>query len=378
MAGPEDIEGAIGAAHEAVTADAAAEEASPSGGGGQSICANCSQALTGRYCSSCGQLADSFHRPLWSLITDGLDSLFSLEGRLFRTVPPLLFRPGRVSHAYLSGARARYMAPFRLFLFVSVIFFIVIFAAAGDITVSAPSPPSEEELAELRSTMSDVENRTARAGIGAAITGLETSQSSDEQEGTLSFSDRFKCALRGALLPDDMASAECSALAASGDQDVEVDTHGALLDLPHAWRVRLVMQLEAAIDDPSAWISAMQRWAPRLVFFLFPLYALLLAFTHFWRRDVFVYDHVVVSLHFHTFLFILLLFALGASQILPTPIVFLVAAIWSNFTLYRTLRLVYADSRFGAITRLVLLDVAYLFVLAMALLALVALGVAFV
>jgi hypothetical protein len=122
----------------------------------------------------------------------------------------------------------------------------------------------------------------------------------------------------------------------------------------------------------------MRRWAPRLVFFLFPLYALLLALTHFWRRDVFVYGHVVVSLHFHTFLFILLLASLGLSLVLPVPIIVAAGAIWSNYALYRTLRLVYADSRFGAVTRLAILDVAYLFLLAIASLTLVALGVAFV
>ena len=105
---------------------------------------------------------------------------------------------------------------------------------------------------------------------------------------------------------------------------------------------------------------------------------MLLALAHFWPRDVSVSAHVIVSLHFHTFLFILLLLALGVSRILPTPWVFVMGALWSNFTLYRTLRLVYADSRFGALARLVFLDTAYLFVLLVALLALVALGVAFV
>jgi hypothetical protein len=122
----------------------------------------------------------------------------------------------------------------------------------------------------------------------------------------------------------------------------------------------------------------MQRWAPRLVFFLFPVYALFLALTHFWRRKVFLYDHIVVSLHFHSFLFILVLAWLAFSYLLPAAILIPVVLIWSNYALYRTLRLVYADSRFGSITRVILLDLSYLVALAIAVVGLAALGVAFV
>jgi hypothetical protein len=360
MVDPEDVDATVGSALEAVVADAAADELGSNGQLGPSTCANCGSTLDGRYCSSCGQLADLFHRPIWSLIADGLDGLFSLEGRFFKTVPPLMLRPGEVSRNYLAGARARYMAPFRLFLFASLTMFVVLFAVTGDPRdFTTPAPLSSE----------------TRQSSDAQVDGpLDASPGEHERP----FNERFKCALRAALLSEAPASASCIALQASGAEEVEVQAGDAVVDLPQNVRATIVSRLEAAIDRPDAWVTTMQEWAPRVAFFLFPIYALLLALTHVWRRQFFVYDHVVASLHFHAFLFILVLVLLGLSPLVPTPILVAAGFAWSNYALYKTLRLVYEDSRLGSIARVVLLDVVYLFVLTFAMLALVALGVAFV
>ena len=43
-------------------------------------CSNCGTKLIGPACHSCGQPAESFHRPIWDLLLDVLDGLFGLEG----------------------------------------------------------------------------------------------------------------------------------------------------------------------------------------------------------------------------------------------------------------------------------------------------------
>ena len=90
-------------------------------------CRNCGHDVSERFCPNCGQLAASFHRPIWSLIGETISDAFALDGRLARTLPTLLFRPGRLTKAYTSGKRARYVPPFRLFLLASVIFYLSLF-----------------------------------------------------------------------------------------------------------------------------------------------------------------------------------------------------------------------------------------------------------
>ena len=119
-------------------------------------CSNCETRLSGPVCHSCGQSADHFHRPIWELITDVIDGLFGLEGRLWRTLPPLLFQPGRLTRSYLSGVRARYVMPFRLYLTASVLFFFAFFALdaldQGDLNIDAGSDPALSE-ADLEDTL---------------------------------------------------------------------------------------------------------------------------------------------------------------------------------------------------------------------------------
>ena len=58
-------------------------------------CRNCGEMVSQRYCPNCGQLAASFHRPVLSLIGETIGDTFTLDGRLARTMPVLMLRPGR-------------------------------------------------------------------------------------------------------------------------------------------------------------------------------------------------------------------------------------------------------------------------------------------
>ena len=81
-------------------------------------------ALQGGYCHVCGQRA---HNPLHSFshaIEEVFESLWHLDGRIFRTMRDLLV-PGRVAVNYLAGHRVRYIAPLRIFIVLTLLTFFV-------------------------------------------------------------------------------------------------------------------------------------------------------------------------------------------------------------------------------------------------------------
>jgi hypothetical protein len=86
-------------------------------------CANCDRALDGRYCSACGQKAVNIHRPLWDLISQGIEEMLSVDTRLIRTLRPLLFKPGLVTREYLSGHRVVHVPPLKAYLISALVFF---------------------------------------------------------------------------------------------------------------------------------------------------------------------------------------------------------------------------------------------------------------
>ena len=69
-------------------------------------CRNCGARLTGAYCSACGQAAH-IHRSLLSLGHDILHGVFHFEGKVWRTIPELFLRPGRLTRRYIDGERAK-------------------------------------------------------------------------------------------------------------------------------------------------------------------------------------------------------------------------------------------------------------------------------
>jgi len=98
-----------------------------SGPGDSPNCLNCGAHLTGQYCGQCGQRAVGRLISIWQLLRDAFGDLLELDSRLWRTMIPLLIRPGLLTKDYLEGRRARYMPPFRMYLVLSLLFFVVAF-----------------------------------------------------------------------------------------------------------------------------------------------------------------------------------------------------------------------------------------------------------
>lgn len=102
----------------------------------QSRCSNCQAIISGPYCSQCGQNSESSIKYFWSVILHLLDDVFSFDSRASRTIWPLLARPGFLTNEYVLGRRVHYVPPLRLYLFISIIFFITLkfFAASENLT----------------------------------------------------------------------------------------------------------------------------------------------------------------------------------------------------------------------------------------------------
>lgn len=94
---------------------------------GTVTCANCGARLTGRYCSECGQRHhDHPVHDFWHFVSEALEDLTHADSRLWQTLSALLFRPGFLTREFLEGRRVRYLPPVRLYLVVSLIFFIIV------------------------------------------------------------------------------------------------------------------------------------------------------------------------------------------------------------------------------------------------------------
>lgn len=370
------------------------------------ICSNCETKLSGPVCHSCGQTADNYHRPVWELVLEVLDGLLGVEGRLWRTLPPLMLQPGKLTRQYLSGVRARYVMPFRLYLTASVIFFLFFSFAGSMFNGASVEPLSEEDRAALGETLGELgEEVEAAGGIEGVL--AEAGMSEEQQQRIAQYleqsgeqgqalieelqsdpeafarrqnawRDEAKLGIRQALLPEDYPELE---IATNDDPSVvELEegmsvSVGDVSGLPYEWRKTMADRVDGIINSNGQTLYAeMWTWAPRLMFVLLPIYALMLGFTHFYKRGYFFYDHLVVSLHFHAFLFFFFVVLAIFGALVDTALAFLIFLVWSNYYLYRIHRHVYRHGRFSSFLRTIFMDFIHSIVLAFGMLVLLVLS----
>jgi hypothetical protein len=126
-------------------------------------CENCGTELHGYYCSNCGQAAVNYHRSFRHVIIDVLDSFLNWDSKFIRSIGLLLWRPGWLTNQFLEGRRARFVHPLRLYLLVSIVFFLcarLIPVIQPHTTQAKDLPPEararfEEKMAKLRAKHKD-------------------------------------------------------------------------------------------------------------------------------------------------------------------------------------------------------------------------------
>src|SRR4029450_11255949 len=129
---------------DAVTGGVVARGAEPKAGESadghthETNCLNCGGSLAVPFCHECGQPAP-LPRPLSAFFHDFLHGVLHFEGKIWRTLPLLAWKPGELTRRYIDGERARFVSPMALFLFSVFLMFAVFSAIGGPVTVTTNS-----------------------------------------------------------------------------------------------------------------------------------------------------------------------------------------------------------------------------------------------
>lgn len=242
-------------------------------------CRNCGHVVESKYCTACGQLAASFHRPIATLISETISDTFTYDGRLARTIPVLLFRPGRLTRNYTEGKRARYVPPFRLFLLASLLFYFVLFAIV----------PAGQVI--------NIDDET-RAEIAQNIIEGDANET----------------------------AAEAPETAPEGNANVSVELDAGAYE-PGPAEARVV----AALNNPEQFAAELENWLPRLSIAMVPMTILAFVLLHLWRRSIYVYDHAIHALHVHSWVYLTGTVVMLAGPLMPDLII---SAYFVGFLIY--------------------------------------------
>lgn len=281
-------------------------------------CENCGTELKGPFCHQCGQHDFDANGSFRHAVHEALESFFHWDGKFFKGVFDLLFRPGRLTVEYNAGKRASQIPPLRFYIFVSLLFFLT------------PSSHSPEGLKDLD---------------------IQVDHSSD-----------FTKAVK-------QARAEHKATPASGKSKSDIALEDKVLDT-----------LEEKSSHAEKIFENFQHYLPRAVLVCLPLFALLSLLV--FRKSGYSYlQHLVFSLHLHTFFFLFTLSLGGWLQLtglLSTRLsgwLNLVGTVYVFVYAYLAIRHVFKGKRKrGTILRGLLLLGSYAFVLALVMLSTIVLA----
>ena len=180
---------------EAVTAGMVARAVEPShgeAGDHDTHCLNCGAGLTGPYCHECGQKGH-VHRTIGGFWHELVHGVFHFEGKIWRTLPMLAWRPGELTRRYIHGERARFVSPIALFLFSVFLMFAVFSLLGGPFSVPdvANSPQAraeaeadfQEEQTQDRARLQELRTeRQERVQAGRSTTSVDNRIRRTEEE----------------------------------------------------------------------------------------------------------------------------------------------------------------------------------------------------
>lgn len=270
-------------------------------------CRNCAVFLSeqpGKFCRSCGQETNLHPPTVGEFAHEFVGHYVALEGKLWKTLQLLFFKPAELSREYLAGRRRRYVLPLRLYLTASLLFFFLVkFAGLGS-KLNVQINPQNANLQIIEEM--------------AAADGCDKSGSS-QCEVLRRLIEQKRITQPSAMKPriglDPNAHAEdmlnCDRAPAGCGKVKQY--------LTEKYKGLTVRQMGESVKQRM--VSAF----PYLMFCLLPVFALFTKIIY-WRRKLFYGEHLVYALHIHAFAFFMMLLISFAPNIVDEILIVLMLA----------------------------------------------------
>ena len=343
-------------------------------------CADCGAPVHGNFCANCGQAAH-VHRTLLHLGEEILHGVMHFDGRLWRTLPLLIGNPGRLTREWVEGRRTRYVSPLAIFLFTMfVMFFALSFVAQPKVnTVSVAERIAAEEAA-LASTEEELVK--LRAELGQADATMQANTHGSE---------RISSGVAYGTLSGAVASAEARLAAQKAKLDelkrssTRVRTDGLV---PGSWQAQLAdssvssssdglaKTVQKKLQNPDLAVYKLQQTMYKFSFLLIPLSIPFMWLLFFWRRGTTLYDHGVFVLYSLTFMAMLGMATVVLAELIAPLATWIIAlgCLAVPVHMFAQIKGAYGLKVFGALWRVLLLQVFCSIILGLFMAAIVYLG----
>jgi hypothetical protein len=326
---------------------------------GDTRCRNCGADAPGAYCPSCGQETRLMLPRATQFMREAAGRYVAFDGKMWRTLFLLLFRPGFLTREYLAGRRVRYVRPARLVLVLAIVLFAAIRLTNDDesIVLSAGSDPPPP----------------AAPATGGAPPRTAPDKAAPAPASPPKAPGKSLIELDGEPLKIGAGPARIEI-----DDDLDISVAG----IESAWGQRVAKRftsfnrLERG-EKVRAIVAGMIRFGPYALIALLPAFAMLMQLLYLGRgkrypnRPRRYAEHLVYGAHSHAFVALL---GTLAAVVATGPLTALLA-LWGAVYLPWSMHAVYGGRWVGVFVRAFVASIAYAVLFALAVAGLVVVAV---
>jgi uncharacterized protein DUF3667 len=281
------------------------------------LCQNCGTALSGPYCSQCGQHDIEYHRSFYHLAEDVVENLFHFDGKFLVSVAWMLAKPGRLTTEFNAGRRASQVPPLRFYIFVTVLFFLGLqllhHGHIFDYDRHAVDEASENTKKGVQTAFKQLSRKLTpeqRAELRARLSQAATKKEDPLDPAEISaIVTQFEAELDARQPPvatsaaSPAAPSEAPAVAISSPPAKKPGQPKVTIDRNSDLGKRLEEKVNSGELSLSGLLDELEHRVPTLLAIGMPIFALLLKLVYFRRRRYYI-EHLVFSLHLHTWAFL--------------------------------------------------------------------------
>ena len=240
-------------------------------------CLNCRYVVENRFCPNCGQENTDTRKTFHHLFIHFFEDLTHYENAFWRTIKNLLFKPAALTKEYLSGKRLSYLAPVRLYIFISFITFLLL--------ATFPNVENPIEINTNKEKTLTTKNKSFQSNIHKKEKDEKASKDQDE---ILSFGYT--------------SVAQLDSIQKNAPASEKLSDWNYWLNK----KIQIVKENNTQTEIIEKFIYSFTNNLPKVLFIFMPLFAFFLWLFHNKKRWYY-FDHGIFTLHYFSFLLLLFL-----------------------------------------------------------------------
>jgi Protein of unknown function (DUF3667) len=351
-------------------------------------CLNCNAVVDQRFCPNCGQENTDTRKTFHHLFIHFFEDLTHYENAFWKTIRNLLLKPASLTKEYLSGKRLSYLAPVRLYIFISfVTFFLIAVLPDGDkdddlVKFNEKKEASEKSSKNQYFNYADSIKKEAvkevkkQDSIAKKDTLSKESLRIEElkKKGVLKpeEADSIKKLIQLGKKKDDSFKNNYRLFSSEYKSLAELDSvrkadPNKMSDIEY-WFDKKSLELVDKYSEEQLkeeFIESLKHNFPKTLFIYMPIFALILWFFHDKKRWYY-FDHGIFTLHYFSFLLLITLISLLFETLFSflgdfwvlTVIEFIinfVGAIWMMYYFFPAHHRFYGETRMVSFVKSVLI-----------------------